>query len=100
MTVLVLAIVSIGTLLSGYIGMTVWKNKGGDPGGGFIFCAFLGTLGVLILVLGKPGQKEIARVARSQGLVSYPNCAELIKREARVCRYCRRDVAPAPGGAM
>lgn len=98
MTVLVLAIVGIETLLSGSIGMTVWKNKGGDPGGGFIFCAFLGTLGVLILVLGKPGQKEIARVARSQGLSPCPYCMELIKREARVCRYCGHDVAPAPAG--
>jgi hypothetical protein len=98
MTVLVLAIVGIATLLSGYIGMTVWKNKGGDPGGGFIFCALLGTLGVLIFVLAKPGQKEITRVARSQGLSPCPYCMELIKREARVCRYCGHDVAPAPAG--
>jgi uncharacterized OB-fold protein len=27
------------------------------------------------------------------GLVKCPACAELIKPEARVCRYCGRDVA-------
>ena len=65
---------------------------------GFFVGGLLGVLGVFILVLAKPRQTEIDRVARSQGLVPCPHCAEPIKREARVCRYCRRDVAPAPGG--
>ncbi len=96
---LVIVVAFIGALFSGTIGMTVWKNKGGSPGGGFFVGGLLGALGVFILVLAKPRQTEIDRVARSQGLVPCPNCAEPIKREARGCRYCRRDVAPAPGGA-
>ena len=96
---LVAVIAAIGSVISGYIGMTVWKNKGGDPGGGFVLGALLGPLGVFILVAAKPRQKEIDRVARRQGLVPCPNCAEIIKGQARVCRYCGRDVAPAPGGA-
>jgi hypothetical protein len=94
---LVIVVAFIGALFSGTIGMTVWKNKGGSPGGGFFVGGLLGVLGVFILVLAKPRQTEIDRVARSRGLIPCPNCAELIKREARVCRYCRRDVAPAPG---
>jgi hypothetical protein len=89
--------VFIEHLLSGFIGMTLWKNKGGDPSGAFILCAILGILGVVILAIGKPGRKEIDRVARSQGLMPCPNCAELINRQARVCAYCGRDVAPATG---
>jgi len=54
-------------LLSGFVGMTLWKDKGGSPSGGFIVGLLLGTLGVFILALAKPGQKEIDRVARSQG---------------------------------
>jgi hypothetical protein len=96
---LVIVVAFIGALFSGTIGMTVWKNKGGSPGGGFFVGGLLGALGVFILVLAKPRQTEIDRVARSLGLVPCPNCAEPIKREARVCRYCQRDVAPAPGGA-
>ena len=95
---LVIVVAFIGALFSGTVGMTVWKNKGGSPGGGFFVGGLLGVLGVFILVLAKPRQTEIDRVARSRGLVPCPNCAEPIKREARVCRYCRRDVAPAPGG--
>ena len=95
---LVIVVAFIGALFSGTVGMTVWKNKGGSPGGGFFVGGLLGVLGVFILVLAKPRQTEIDRVARSRGLVPCPHCAEPIKREARVCRYCRRDVAPAPGG--
>jgi hypothetical protein len=96
---LVIVVAFIGALFSGYIGMKVWTNKGGSPGGGFFLGGLLGVLGVLILVLAKPRQTETDRVARSRGLVLCPNCAELIKGEARVCHYCGRDVAPAPGTA-
>ena len=95
---LVIVVAFIGALFSGTIGMTVWKNKGGSPGSGFFVGGLLGVLGVFILVLARPGQREIDRIARSRGLVPCPNCAEPIKGEARVCRYCRRDVAAAPGG--
>jgi hypothetical protein len=96
---LVTVIAAIGSVISGYIGMTVWKDKGGNPGGGFLLGGLLGPLGVFILVVAKPRQKEIDRVARRQGLVPCPSCAEIIKGQACVCHYCGRDVAPAPGGA-
>ena len=96
---LVAVIALIGAVFSGYIGMTIWKNKGADPSGGFVLGALLGVLGVFILVVAKPRQKEIDRVTRRQGLVPCPNCAELIKGQARVCWHCGRDVTSAPGGA-
>ena len=86
-------------LIAGFIGMTLWKNKRGDPSGAVILCAILGILGVLILAIAKPGRKEIARVARSQERVPCPHCAELIMREAHVCPHCRRDVTLTPEGA-
>jgi hypothetical protein len=91
---LVIVIAYIGSLFSGYAGMTVWKNKGGSPGGGFLLGGLLGALGVLILVLSKPRQAEVDRVARSEALVACPSCAELIRHQASVCRYCGRDVPP------
>jgi hypothetical protein len=95
---LVVGIFLIQGLLVGYIGMTLWKSKGGDPSGAFVLGAILGILGVIILAIARPGQRERSRAARSQGLIRCPSCAELIEPEARVCRHCGRDVAAAPGG--
>jgi hypothetical protein len=96
---LVVVVAYMGALFSGYAGMTVWARKGGRPGGGFFIGGLLGALGVLILVLAKPRQSEIDSVARSQGLIPCPHCAEPIKHQARVCRYCQRDVAAAALGS-
>ena len=92
---LVIVVAYLGALFSGYAGMTVWARKGGRPGGGFFVGGLLGALGVFILVLAKPRQSEVESVARSRGLVPCPHCAEPIKHEANVCRYCQRDVRAA-----
>lgn len=98
---LVIVVAFIGALLSGYAGMTIWARKGGKPGKGFIIGGLLGVIGVLVLVLATPKQTEIDSAARSQGLTPCPHCGELIKYQARVCRYCERDVAaPAPAGML
>jgi len=98
---LVIVISLMGALLSGYAGMTIWARKGGKPGGGFLVGALLGVLGVFILAVAKPRQKEIDSAAQSAGLVRCPHCAELIHHQAHVCRYCQREVAaPAPAGAL
>ena len=95
---LVIVVAYLGALFSGYAGMTIWARKGGRPGGGFFVGGLLGALGVFILVLAKPRQTEIDSVARSEGLVRCPHCAEPIKREASVCWHCQREVtAPAVG---
>jgi hypothetical protein len=96
---LVIVIAYIGSLLSGYAGMTIWARKGGRPAGGFLLGGLLGAIGVFILVAAKPRQSETDSVARAQGLVRCPHCVELIKEGAGVCRYCQRDVAaPALSG--
>jgi hypothetical protein len=94
-------IIIIEHLIAAFIGMTLWKNKRGDPSGAFVLCAILGILGVLILAIAKPRPREIAKGARSQGRVFCPHCTELVMPEARVCPHCQRDVtAPAPAGRL
>jgi hypothetical protein len=98
---LVIVVAFMGALFSGYAGMTIWARKGGKPAGGFLVGGLLGALGVFMLAAATPRQAEIDSDARSAGLTPCPHCAELIKGQARVCRYCQRDVAaPAPVGAL
>jgi hypothetical protein len=97
---LVIVVAFMGALFSGYAGMTIWARKGGKPAGGFLVGGLLGALGVFILAAARPRPAEIDSGERSQVLTPCPHCAELIKHQAQVCRYCHRDVpAPAPAGA-
>ena len=98
---LVIVVAFLGALLSGYAGMTIWARKGGKPAGGFLVGGLLGALGVFILAAARPRQTEIEAAARAAGLTPCPHCAELIKHQAQVCRYCQREFAAAPpAGAL
>ena len=37
--------------------------------------------------------KDRIAAETSAGLKKCPHCAEMVKQEARVCRYCQRDIA-------
>jgi hypothetical protein len=41
----------------------------------------------------KPDRQELDHRAASNGLKKCPHCAEMIREEARICRYCQRDQA-------
>lgn len=50
----------------------------------------------------KKDPKAADKQARDEGLRQCPSCAEFVRAEARVCRFCQRDLptpaAPAEAG--
>lgn len=78
-------------LLVAIFAIPVWtaivaKNKGRNPVGwffiGFIFSLLGLILAYLVPAVGGADYKKC------------PHCAEIIKAEANVCRFCGRDIRP------
>jgi RNA polymerase subunit RPABC4/transcription elongation factor Spt4 len=80
------AIALICAILCGAVAPSRNRSAGNWAVGGFL----LGPIGVILLFLLPRGGEDTP----GGQLRKCPHCAEMIKREARVCRYCQRDVEP------
>lgn len=88
-------------LLLGLVGAMVMANKGRSGCSGFILGFLLGPIGLIIAVAFDANRNELEKRALSNGQNRRcPACAEIVRFEARKCRFCGEElseISPANG---
>lgn len=82
-------------ILCGVVAAAIYSNKGRSAVSAFLVGVLFGPIGV-ILALATPADKvSQERKAISDGSQKKcPQCAELVKAEANLCRFCGHEFAP------
>jgi hypothetical protein len=85
----------IGAILIGLIPAFIAQRKGERFLPWWVFGAALFIVALPISLIMKPNAKALEQRQLAAGMKKCPHCAELVKADAVVCRYCGRDVQQA-----
>lgn len=96
----------IGWLVLSVVVGVVAAIRGRSFFGGFLVSLFFSPLiGLIVVLVSKTGEQLSRESARKGGSSEFrvcPQCAEVVRREALVCRFCNADLSrtpPPPTGA-
>lgn len=83
--ILIISPFIITPFICAVVGAWIANNKGRNPLGWFFLCLFVPIMLILLMFLAQA--EEVNNVSKK-----CPYCREFIKWDAKVCRYCSRNL--------